>query len=72
MNIPSEVYIVIGTLVVAKFGDIFKLIQTYAQSQSRQAQVETSLMTIQKDVGKLDQQIDKLQRDLNELFKRIK
>lgn len=72
MNLPQEFYIIIGTLVVSKMDVIFSFIKSIIKREVDQARIDLELQTIHKTQAIHTQTLDKMQKDMNELFRRVK
>lgn len=69
---PETVALIIGTFVVSKSDMIIDFIKNFASKEAKTATLEQSITQIQKDIGKIEAANEKLQKDLNELFRKIK
>lgn len=75
-QIPKELYPIVGTIVVLKFPEILAWVKSYmtkeVKTEVRTATMETTLNLIQKDIGKIESTLEKTQKDVNELYRRMK
>lgn len=71
-EIPQELYYIIGTLVVSKFDIIKEFFQSRVKAEVRINTMEVSLQNLTLELGKLTNQLEKYQKDLNEFFRKSK
>jgi len=69
-EIPKEAYYVIGTIVVTKFDVILRFFNSRVDVAVRDKLLESSIQNLTIEIGKLTQQQEKLQKDVNVLFQK--
>ena len=71
-EIPKEAYYIIGTIVITKYKDILEFFNSRVKSEVKNALMENSIQSLTLEIGKLNQKVETIQKDLNEAFKKLR
>lgn len=71
-EIPSEIYAIIGTLVVTKFESIMGFFKAKVAAEVRVSTIETTIQNLSIQLGEIKAKQEKYQQDLNEYFRKLR